>query len=155
MIQWLLRTRIWRNVNNNIGKYKEFCITSFAGLFTGVVIGIFFSLTIDAKFNRWINLLSPEIGAFVVYLIGTLFLAYLFYWVGYFLTWLIDKRKIMTFHLSYISGVYCAIVSFLLVLYYINFKTDLLIGLVGVIFYFVVAHFAVKRRRPRRNVEKN
>jgi len=117
------------------------------GVFTGVTIGIFFNLTTNTKFDRWVNLNSLEIFPAIIYVIFTLVLLFFFYGIGMFLTWLIDKNRTLSFHLNFVSGVYCSTISFLFVLYHAVSRVRNIIAILGIFIWLIVAHYSIKRKR--------
>lgn len=136
---------------NNIGKLKDLCSSVIAGLLSGTAIGIFFSLTTDFTFNRWINLFSYEIFAAIVYVIFILVLLLIFYGLGLLITrsfWK-DKRRPYGFYLNFVAGIYSSAITFLLVLYYNQPKIRNTIAITGLLLFFVLAHFTIKKKWPK------
>ena len=141
--------KLLSHFQNNIENLKDFGINSISGLLTGVAIGIFFSLTTDITFNRWINLFSNEIFAAIVYVFFVLIILAFFYGLGILITWFIDKNKMMSFHLNFVSGTYCSIMSFLFVLYYNTARIRNSIAVIGIIIWIIIAGFTIKKKRPK------
>jgi len=133
----------------NRGKFKDFYLSVIAGLFSGLGIGIFFRLTTDIVFNRWINLFSYELFAAIIYVLFVLFILGILYTLGMLIVIFIlkDKKRTLSFHLNFIA-VYSSAITFLLILYYNISLIRNVIALVGFILFFVLAYFTVKRRWP-------
>ena len=135
-------------LKNNHGKLKDFISSVIAGLFSGTAVGIFFSLTTNITFNRWINLFSFELVPAIVYFIFFLFILLIFYCIGSFITKFIwkDNKRLFGFYINFISGTYSSALSFLLVLYYKNILTLITLLILGIIILFILAYFTVKRK---------
>lgn len=138
--------KILNHFRNNRGKLKDFEINSISGLLTGVAIGILFSLTADTKFNRWIDLTSLELFAAIVYVIIILILLAFFYILGMLITRFIDKNKTMSFHLNFVSGTYCSILSFFFVLYYDVTLIRNSILVIGFLVWIIIAGITIKKK---------
>jgi len=131
---------------------KDFYLSVIAGLFSGLCMGIFFSLTIDISFNRWID--PTKLGEFfatVVDVLLILFLLLTFYVVGQLIVKFLlrDKKRHLSFHLNFIAGIYSSTMTFLLVLYYDAPMMRNTITSIGVVLFFVLAYFTVKRKWPK------
>jgi len=135
----------------NFGKLKDFISSVLAGLLSGTAIGIFFNLTTDITFNRWINLFSYEAFAAFIYVLFLLLLSLLFYGFGILLISVLwkDKRRTFGFYINYIAGTYSSTITFLVLLYYDNSWVRNTIALVGVFLLFVLAYFTVKKKWPK------
>jgi len=142
--------KIASKFRNNRDKLKDFGINSITGLFTGTTIGIFFNLTASVTFNRWIDPTNiGELFATVIYVSFIIFLLAFLYGLGIILTWMIDKNKVYSYHLNFIAGTYCSIMSFLLVLYHKQHLIRNTIAVIGIIVWIVVAYFTIKKEKPK------
>jgi hypothetical protein len=130
------------------GRFGEFIIDSVAGLLSGTIIGVFFSLIASITFNRWINLGNYEFFAAIIYVFFTLCILWFFYWLGMFIAKFIFKSKklLIGFHLNMIAGVFSSMISFLVVLYHNFFWIDVTILGLWVIISILLAHWAIKKK---------
>ncbi len=138
--------KIMRDFIKNSGKLKDFTLSSIAGMFSGLSIGIFFSLTTDITFNGWIK------DNFLTNVISFLFLIFIFYFLGRFIIvkcLLSDKKRELSFHLNFIAGIFSSSFTFLLILYHKNLITAIMIGVVLIILFFIVAHFAIREKHNK------
>lgn len=133
----------------NYGKLKDFTISVIAGLFSGLGIGIFFDLTTDITFNRWINLKSYEAFAAFIYVIFFFLILIIFYGFGMFITSLMDKKRTLGFHLNFVAGIYSSTMTFLLVLYFNQPATRYTIAGIGIVFFFILAYYTIKKKWSR------
>ena len=135
----------------NRGRFKDFYLNSMTGLFSGAGMGVFFNLTTNIKFERWINLGSYEIFAAIIYVIFILIVLGLFYILGILIIELLlrDKRRILSFHLNFVSGIYSSVLSFLFVLYYNKPTIRYTIAIMGLVLFFVVAYYTIKKKWPK------
>lgn len=143
--------KIIKFFKKNRGKFKDFCISVMAGLFSGTAIGIFFNLTTQIEFIRWINLENFEVFAGIIYFIGTLLILEFFYWIGkiFIVGILKDNKRFLSFHLNFISGMYSSIMAFLLVLYNNQSTIRNTIALLGILSFFPLAYFTIKKKWPK------
>lgn len=139
--------KIINHFKKNRGKLKDFGINSIAGIFSGISIGIFFSLTTDITFHRWIDPTTLELFPAIIYVIFVLFILTIFYGIGVLITWWLDKKKIMDFHISFIAGTYCSIMSFLFVLYYNVVLIRNVLAVAFIVIFLIVAYFTIKKKR--------
>ena len=151
MIEKIKKIGMIRIFIKNRGKLKDFYLSVIAGVFSGSAIGIFFRLTTDTSFNRWIDLSSFEIFAAIIYLIFVLIVLAFFYFFGILITkyLLRDKKRILNFHLNFIAGTYSSATTYLLVLYYnvpIIRNTSVI---VAAVLFFILAYYTVKRKWPK------
>jgi hypothetical protein len=141
--------KIINHFRNNIGKLKDFLINSISGLFTGIAIGLLFKWTTDTEFNRWIDFTSLELVAAIVYVIFILILLLIFYGLGMLMTFLVDKKKRMSFHLNFVSGTYCSIMSFTFVLYSDIARIRNSIAVIGFLTWLIIAGFTINKKWPK------
>lgn len=140
-------------------KYRKRCrsfySSSIAGLFTGVMIGILFSLITDSQFNRWINLRSYEFFAAIIYFGFTIFILWVFYYLGKGLFWLIlhvshisnKEDDLIGFKINFIAGIYSAAFSASLILLNNKFPIIIYVTLAFIIFYLLVEYYAVRNKK--------
>lgn len=137
-------------------RLRNFYSSSIAGLFTGLIIGLFFSLITDSDFNRWINIFSYEIFAGVIYFIFTIFLIIFFYIFGMLMTrWVVasqidneksKKKHMINFRINYFAGMYSA--TFVTSIILLN-KSEIIypISIGFILFYLPCAYFAVRTKK--------
>jgi len=142
-------------------RYKKRCrnfwSSSIAGLFTGAMIGILFSLITDAKFNRWINLMSYELFAAVIYVGLTIFMLWFFYHLGKLLLWVIlhffrlssKKDELVGFKINFVAGIYSALFATSLILLSKE-RVSLYVGIMFGLLYFPVEYFAVRTKSKKK-----
>ena len=137
-------------------KYKKRCrnfySSSIAGLFTGVAIGILFSLMIDSKFNRWINLVSYELFVVMIYFSFVFIVLYILYYLGKLCMWFFitkNKDELMGFKINYFAGIYAATFSASMVILNDNSFVRNIVALFFVLLYFPVEYYTVKNNRPK------
>ena len=132
---------------------RNFYASTLAGLFTGVIVGIFFSLMTNSEFNRWINLFSYELVAAVIYFLFTLVLIFSLYIVGVIigktfthfakLSPTKQKQFLISFRVNYFAGIYSA--SWVTSLFILNGKTliSLTVSALFIFAYVPVEYFTV------------
>lgn len=146
-----------------IDRCRSFYSSSIAGLFTGVIIGIFFSLVTDASFNRWINPFQlGELFAAIIYFGFTLILIYILYFFGkacvyvvciYFLMTKIvrnsSKKKncLINFKINYFAGIYSATWVASLIILHTQFMIALYVSIMFILLYFPVEYFVVRNKK--------
>ena len=136
----------------NRGKLKDFYLSVIAGLFSGLGVGIFFNLTTEITFNRWINIFSYEIIATIIYILFVFIVLGVFYILGVLIIIYIikDVKRILPFHLNFIAGVYSSAITFLLVLYYNQPMIRNTIAIIGGVLFFILAYITVKKKWPKK-----
>lgn len=153
--------KFFKKLINPFWKYRARCraflSSSIAGLFTGVMIGIFFSLVTDVNFNRWINLRDYELLAGIIYAFFTYLVLYLLYLVGILFIWTICfffkiKNKIserVNFKINYFASAITTLFVTPLVLLNGNLKTQLTISIIFILLYFPTMYLVVKNPKKK------
>lgn len=145
-------------------KYKDRCRSFYsstvAGLYTGVAIGILFTLIADSKFNRWINLLSYELFAAIVYFLFTIFMVFSLYLVGWICVHLFiaskisnenkKKQHLINFRINYVASLYSA--SWITSVILLWDKTSIIfwVSLFFILLYPVAAYIAVRNKKRKK-----
>jgi len=132
---------------------RNFYSSSIAGLFTGVIIGILFSLITDSKFNRWINLFSYELFAAVVYFAFIFLVLYILYFFGKLCIILFiskDKKNLISFKINYFAGVYAATWSASLIILHTKINIAIYISILFIILYFPIEYFTVRNKKKQK-----
>lgn len=144
-----------------IHTYKKRCVSflssTIAGLFTGVMIGIFFSLVTDIDFNRWINLGNYELFAGIIYVLFTYALLYLLYLLGTLLVWVIclvfkirnRYQEKINFKINYFASALATLFITPLILLEGNMKTQLTISIVFILLYFPTMFWIVRDSKKK------
>lgn len=98
-------------------KYREeylkqrsmFYSSAIAGVFTGLVIAIFFEFIRITESEKWINLMSYDVFPFIIYLFIAYVLLYLLYVIGKLLVYILiskEKEQLLEFKINYFAGMY-------------------------------------------------
>lgn len=143
-----------RRIQSFRSRYKKriraFYSSSIAGSFTGVLIGVLFSLITDTTFNRWIDVFSYELFAAIIYVLFILLGSWFFYHIGNFFirTFISNKKEdLIGFKINYFAGIYSALFSAtLVVLSHNNASLSIKVLVVFVIVYFPLEFFVVRTR---------
>lgn len=135
-------------------KYNERCrnfySSTIAGLSTGFVIGILFSLITDSKFNRWINLFSYEFFAALIYFVFVLILLYILYHLGkgvmeHILHY--KKKDLINYKINYFAGIYSAIGSASFVILHSQTQMIIYVLIFFILFYFPIQYLTVRTKK--------
>ena len=131
------------------GRLKDFFVSVFGGFFSGLVVGIFFSLVTDTTFNGWINPLKlGELVALTIYTLFTFLLLVFFYKLG---DWGVklsigNSSRSFSFYLNYIAGAFSSTTVFLFTLYYDVPLIRNTIAIIFVITFFLLAEFTIRKK---------
>ena len=135
-------------------KYRKRCRNfysgSIAGLFTGIAIGIFFTLITDVKFNRWINLASYELFVAIIYFLFVFFVLVVLYFLGKLLVWFLvtkSKDELIGFRINYFASIYSASFTASLIILHDNLFIASIVTLAFIVLYFPVEYFSVRNKK--------
>jgi len=142
----------------HIDRCRSFYSSSIAGLFTGIIIGILFSLITDTSFNRWINLLHwGELFAAIVYFGFIFILIIILYFFGKICVYFFiakpikdsskKKKCLVDFRINYFAGIYSASWTASLVLLYTKLMTAIYVSIIFILLYLPIEYFTVRNKK--------
>ena len=126
---------------------RNFYTSSIAGLFSGIIIGLFFILMTDSTFNRWINLFGYELLVSIIFFGLILLFLWLGYWIGKGLVFFLiakDKDDLVSFKINYFAGTYSTAFSSSLLILHNHFAIASYFTIFFILMYFPINYFAVK-----------
>ena len=142
--------KIIKTFSKNYGKFRELTLSIIAGILAGTMVGIFFNLTTDITFNRWINIFNFEVFAGIIFLSLSVFALWILYLIGYRLIKNnFGKKSAFRFYLNYIAGMYGSSTAFLVVFYSGEPPIRNTIAATFVIMYLILAYFTIKKKHPK------
>jgi len=133
-------------------KFKQFFNSFTAGLLSGVIVGMFFSLTGKNSYE-WIGFKNFVWIQWLIYLPLTIIFARIFYKFGKNI--MPDEKESSFFYLNYFSGILSAIASALYTIYSKNMLVSVIITISMVIVFVLISYLVLKYGKKKASVSED
>lgn len=127
---------------NRSRKLKQLHSSFISSLFSGAIIGIFFSLTTKTSFEGWNPFSNFGWIQYLIYFTFLIVLLLLFFWYGKGL--MTDNEERYNFCINYIMGVFTALITAFFITYHLNIKILLWAIGITVISFLIISYLIVK-----------
>ncbi|GEM_PF-6781730 len=130
----------------NSRKHKSIYTSYIAGIFSAIIVGMFFALATKNNFEGWIPYKNFGWIQYVIYILFIIYVFFLFVKIGKTLA--PDAEEKYNFKINYVIGLLSSVITALLILYH-SWGAKIIISLLAIVLYVIIHYSLVRIKKPR------